>query len=72
MMSGQLTKKIYDHYRSNSLASRLRSKRFSLFKSLICSTSTSSKSTPLKILDVGGNPSFWQNAGIHQKRNPWR
>ena len=63
-MIGQLTGKIYDHRRSNSLASRLRIKRLSLFKSLICSISTPSKLTSLKILDVGGNPNFWQNAGM--------
>jgi hypothetical protein len=44
-----------DAKQSDSLASKLRKKRFALFKSLI-----SSLPRPLSILDVGGKQKFWE------------
>ncbi|MCL1469344.1 class I SAM-dependent methyltransferase [Argonema antarcticum] len=47
--------KIYDFRRPDSLASKLRKKRFVLLKSLL-----ESIPGPLKILDVGGTQTFWE------------
>jgi len=47
--------KLADNRRKNSLATKLRKKRFSLFKSLI-----SALPKPLNILDVGGTTTFWE------------
>ncbi|MFQ4142089.1 methyltransferase domain-containing protein [Chlorogloeopsis sp. ULAP02] len=63
-MLSQVIEKIYDNRRSDSLASDLRRKRFALFNSLIKSTRT-----PLKILDVGGRPSFWENTGLFNQES---
>ena len=51
--------KIYDNRRSDSWASRLRKKRVVLLQSLITSVPT-----PVKILDVGGRPVFWEQSGF--------
>ena len=51
--------KIYDNRRSDSWASRLRKKRVVLLESLITSLPT-----PVKILDVGGRPIFWEQSGF--------
>ena len=51
--------KIYDNTRSDSWASRLRKKRIALLESLIISIPT-----PVKILDVGGRPLFWEQSGF--------
>ncbi len=42
----------------NSLANRLRSRRFALFESLV-----SSLPKPIRILDIGGTNEFWENRG---------
>ena len=45
-----------DHRRANSLAARLRIKRFEIFRSLIRSLPR-----PISILDVGGTEEYWAN-----------
>ncbi|MEH2109852.1 methyltransferase domain-containing protein [Nostoc sp.] len=52
-------RKLYDVHLPDSLASRLRKKRFSLFTSILDSIPS-----PIKILDVGGTVSFWENLGF--------
>ena len=52
-------RKVYDVHLPDSLASRLRKKRFSLFTSILDSIPS-----PIKILDVGGTVSFWENLGF--------
>lgn len=54
-----IIEKIYNHQNSDSLASKLRQKRLTLFKSLI-----NSVPSPIKLLDVGGEGSFWKNTGF--------
>jgi 2-polyprenyl-3-methyl-5-hydroxy-6-metoxy-1,4-benzoquinol methylase len=61
-MAIKLLEKIYDNRRSDSWSSNLRQKRVGLLTSLI-----ESLPTPLKILDVGGRPIFWQNAGFSEQ-----
>lgn len=56
-------RRVYDHGRQDSLASKLRKKRFDLFESLISSLPGS-----LKILDVGGTPMFWQQASLLEQK----
>lgn len=53
-----MLEKIYNYQRSDSLATNLRRKRFSHFKSLV-------EATPglIKILDVGGTQDFWKQTG---------
>jgi hypothetical protein len=58
-MANKVLGKIYDNTRSDSWASHLRQKRVILLQHLI-----KSLPTPLKILDVGGIPIFWENAGL--------
>jgi hypothetical protein len=48
--------KLADNRREKSLASRLRKRRFSMFKQLLLSLPR-----PISILDVGGTPQFWQS-----------
>lgn len=50
---------IYDHHRTDSLATALRNKRLALFYSLL-----STLPYPIKILDVGGRASFWESTGL--------
>lgn len=54
-----LLEKVYDNRRADSWASNLRNRRVEFLRSLICSLST-----PIKILDVGGRPDFWQHSGF--------
>ncbi|BAU66624.1 methyltransferase type 11 [Stanieria sp. NIES-3757] len=54
-----LIKKIYDNSSSDSWSTQLRKKRFALLNSLINSLEKDSVET-LKILDVGGRPTFWR------------
>ena len=54
-----LLEKIYDNRRSDSWASKLRSQRIVFLKSLI-----QSLPKPIKILDLGGRPDFWENSGF--------
>ena len=50
---------IADNNNPNSLASSFRSKRLNLFKGFVAGLPK-----PLKILDIGGTPEFWKNAGL--------
>ena len=52
-----LLEKIYDNRRSDSWAGRLRSQRLAFLNSLIQSIPK-----PIKILDLGGRPDFWQDS----------
>ncbi|MHC0064164.1 class I SAM-dependent methyltransferase [Nostoc sp. UIC 10890] len=54
-----IVRKLYDTNLSDSWASKLRKKRFSLFTSIL-----DSMPSPIKILDVGGTISFWKNLGF--------
>ncbi|MDH5677236.1 MAG: class I SAM-dependent methyltransferase, partial [Nitrospinota bacterium] len=54
-----IIKSLFDHRRSNSLAARLRRKRFSLFREL-----AGKVERPIKILDVGGTADFWEKTGF--------
>lgn len=56
--------KIYNHERSDSLASKLRKKRFAFFQSLL-----ESLPSTIKLLDVGGTVSFWENICILHEVN---
>jgi ubiquinone/menaquinone biosynthesis C-methylase UbiE len=57
-------KYIYDNTSPVSLATKLRLKRFALFKSLMVSICDS---TRIKILDVGGTQDFWnKSAGLSE------
>src|ERR1700733_2479552 len=51
--------KITDHQRTDTVASRLRQKRYEFFKSLATSVGR-----PLKILDVGGTQTIWERIGF--------
>jgi len=51
--------KITDHQRKETVASRLRQKRYEFFKSLATSVGR-----PLKILDVGGTQTIWERIGF--------
>jgi hypothetical protein len=50
---------IADNKNPNSLASSFRSRRLNLFNGLVAGLSK-----PVKILDIGGTPEFWENAGF--------
>jgi hypothetical protein len=52
----RLLGRVADNTRQDSLASRLRRRRFQLFQSLLRSVPR-----PLRILDVGGTPAFWES-----------
>ncbi|MBU0628101.1 MAG: class I SAM-dependent methyltransferase [Nanoarchaeota archaeon] len=58
-MISKFLKYLSDSRNGNSLAAKLRRKRFAFFKSLILSVSR-----PLKILDVGGTQVFWDKMGF--------
>jgi hypothetical protein len=58
-MINQILEKIYDNRRTDSLATNFRTKRLTLFSSMIESTRNT-----VKILDVGGSPIFWENSGF--------
>ena len=51
---------IADNKNPNSLASSFRSKRLNLFKGFVANLPK-----PVKILDIGGTPDFWKNAGLN-------
>jgi hypothetical protein len=59
MENAGLLGKITDHHRPDTLASRLRQKRWEFFRNLACSVGR-----PLKILDVGGTPTVWERIGF--------
>jgi len=50
---------IADNKNPNSLASSFRSRRLSFFNGLVAGLPK-----PVKILDIGGTPEFWKNAGF--------
>ena len=50
---------IADNKNPRSLASYFRSKRLNLFKGFVAGLPK-----PVKILDIGGTPEFWKNAGL--------
>jgi ubiquinone/menaquinone biosynthesis C-methylase UbiE len=54
-----LVMKFADNRRADSLATKLRRKRFALFNSLL-----SSLPRPLRILDIGGTQLFWERMGF--------
>jgi len=51
-------RRLADSENPNSLANRLRAKRFALFETLVAPLPR-----PLRILDVGGENAFWENRG---------
>lgn len=57
-----LTRKIYDNSRSDSLAAKMRRKRFAFFLQLLHTVPR-----PLTILDVGGRQRFWEVMGFAQE-----
>jgi hypothetical protein len=54
-----LFKELADTREASSLSTKLRRKRFALFKSL-----TASIPRPFRMLDVGGSQTFWENMGM--------
>lgn len=52
--------KLADNQQSNSLATRLREKRFFLLKSFIKNNYGVNLTRSLKIIDVGGTPTIWE------------
>jgi len=50
---------IADNKNPNSLAASFRSRRLNLFNGLVAGLPN-----PVKILDIGGTPEFWKNAGF--------
>ena len=59
----RIFKKLADSHDPGSLAARLRKKRFALFESLL-----ESVPPPLTILDIGGEPVFWEGMGFAGKK----
>jgi hypothetical protein len=57
----QMIKRFADNREANTLATRLRQKRFLLFTQLL-----ESVPRPIKILDVGGTLLFWERMGFTQ------
>jgi SAM-dependent methyltransferase len=57
-------RRLADSRRPGALASRFRRRRFALFESLIAGLEP-----PIRILDVGGTPSFWENRGFVSRPN---
>ncbi len=57
-----LQSKILDAYQPGSLAWQLRQKRFELFRQWL-----QQFPRPLKILDVGGTPEFWESMGFENQ-----
>lgn len=60
-----LIKRLSDNKINNSLANRLRRKRFRLFIQLL-----EGSKKPLKILDVGGTAMFWKQMGFTRNESP--
>src|SRR5919202_5424479 len=59
----KILKRIADNRTDDSLATRLRRRRFTLFRHLI-----SSLDRPFSILDVGGRPLFWEKMRFAEER----
>jgi hypothetical protein len=56
--------KITDHQRTDTVASRLRQKRYEFFKNLATSVGR-----PSKILDVGGTQTIWERIGFADQKD---
>ena len=56
----RLARSIADNKRSNSLAAKLRRRRFALLESMMRGLSR-----PIRILDVGGTEEYWRTMGFH-------
>jgi len=59
MDNAGLLGKITDHQRPDTVASRLRQRRYEFFRNLATSVQR-----PLKILDVGGTQTIWERIGF--------
>ena len=59
----KILKRVADNRTDDSLATRLRRRRFALFRHLI-----SSLDRPFSILDVGGRPLFWEKMRFAEER----
>jgi hypothetical protein len=55
----EMLKHIADHREADTIASKLRQKRFTLFMRLLAKVPR-----PIKILDVGGTQEFWERMGF--------
>ena len=55
----EMLKRIADHREADTLATRLRQKRFTFFLRLLATVPR-----PMKILDVGGTQAFWERMGF--------
>jgi hypothetical protein len=64
MMRSRLLAKLIDFRVPNSVAGRLREKRWEVFRSL-----TASVERPMKILDVGGLQEVWEHIGFADQPN---
>src|SRR3954467_1742236 len=62
--STSIMRRLSDSDAPNSLGNKLRTKRFSRFEALV-----SQLPRPLRILDVGGTNTFWENRGWDQHRD---
>lgn len=56
-----------DVYQADSLSSRLRRRRFALFRGLVERLGPPPGGRPLRVLDVGGTESFWRNVGFPER-----
>jgi hypothetical protein len=61
----RVLRRLVDSSDPGSYANRLRERRFALFRSLL-----EGLSPPIRILDVGGTPTFWQLRGADLPGNP--
>ena len=64
MDNAGLLGKITDHQRPDTVASRLRQRRYEFFRSLATSVER-----PLKILDVGGTQTIWERIGFADQQD---
>lgn len=53
-----------DNRQTGSMADRFRRRRFALFRSLLDTVPAAADGSRLKILDVGGTPTFWERMGF--------
>ena len=61
----RVLRRLVDSRDPNSYANRLRERRFALFRSLL-----DGLEAPIRILDVGGTPTFWQLRGADLPHDP--
>jgi Methyltransferase domain len=62
-MRGSL-RSLADNRRAGSMADQFRQRRFALFRSLLDTLPLAADGRQLRILDVGGTPSFWERMGF--------